>query len=278
LYVACTRAKRGLHLLAHAAFDARSGTPVAPPRSLAALLWPAIGEAFAALAPAVATAEETTAPSPPPFRRLPADWTPPALPARHWPAAATDDGQVVAPPIEFDWASETARHVGTLVHRWLERIGRSGLDAWSPDRLLRVTASFGPALRQLGVPDDRLAEGAARVRDALARTLADPRGRWILEAHPHARCELGLAVPGPAGSLHLTIDRTFVDREGVRWIVDYKTSAHQGGDLDEFLDREQARYGPQLQRYAAALRQLEDRPIRLGLYFPLLAAWRSWDA
>jgi hypothetical protein len=40
--------------------------------------------------------------------------------------------------------------------------------------------------------------------------------------------------------------------------------------LDAFLDREQERYRGQLERYAAVLRKLDARPIRLGLYFPLL--------
>jgi ATP-dependent exoDNAse (exonuclease V) beta subunit len=72
------------------------------------------------------------------------------------------------------------------------------------------------------------------------------------------------------------IDRTFVDADGVRWIVDYKTSRHEGAGLEEFLDREQERYRPQLERYAALMRKLGPEPVRLGLYFPLLEAWREW--
>ncbi len=37
------------------------------------------------------------------------------------------------------------------------------------------------------------------------------------------------------------------------------------------------RYAPQLETYAKLLRQLEDRPIRLALYFPLLDELLSWD-
>ena len=33
-----------------------------------------------------------------------------------------------------------------------------------------------------------------------------------------------------------------------------------------------------LDAYAGAMRSLDGRPIRLGLYFPLLAAWREWPA
>jgi ATP-dependent exoDNAse (exonuclease V) beta subunit len=74
----------------------------------------------------------------------------------------------------------------------------------------------------------------------------------------------------------LRIDRTFVDGEGVRWIVDWKTSSHEGGDREAFLDNELARYRGQLERYARVMKVFDpDRPLRVGLYFPLLDAWRE---
>ena len=83
-------------------------------------------------------------------------------------------------------------------------------------------------------------------------------------------------IDGVAHSLR--IDRTFVDEKGVRWIVDWKTSVHEGGDREAFLDRELERYRPQLERYARALQLMEpDRPLRVGLYYPLLDAWRGFE-
>jgi hypothetical protein len=73
------------------------------------------------------------------------------------------------------------------------------------------------------------------------------------------------------------IDRTFVEG-GIRWIIDYKTSLHSGGKLDKFYDQQVLRYREQLNGYARLLGQREDRPVRLGLYFPLLGGWRQWDA
>jgi hypothetical protein len=61
--------------------------------------------------------------------------------------------------------------------------------------------------------------------------------------------------------------------EDVRWIVDYKTSSHEGADREEFLDREQDRYRAQLEAYARALAPGE---AMVGLYFPVLAAWKQW--
>jgi hypothetical protein len=56
----------------------------------------------------------------------------------------------------------------------------------------------------------------------------------------------------------------------VRWIVDFKTGTHQGGDVGSFLAREAERYRPQLQRYGRLMRALEGRPVRLALYYPLV--------
>jgi len=71
------------------------------------------------------------------------------------------------------------------------------------------------------------------------------------------------------------IDRTFV-ADGVRWIVDYKSGAHLGGDLERFLSEERRRYLPQLERYARLMRGLDGRPVRLALYFPRLGQMRDW--
>jgi ATP-dependent exoDNAse (exonuclease V) beta subunit len=65
------------------------------------------------------------------------------------------------------------------------------------------------------------------------------------------------------------MDRVFSD-EGERWIVDYKTSRHEGADLESFLDREQGRYAGQLRSYGLAI-----AGSRQGLYFPLLRGWRQ---
>ena len=46
--------------------------------------------------------------------------------------------------------------------------------------------------------------------------------------------------------------------------------------LDAFLDQEHERYRGQLEKYAEVLMKLDKRPVKLGLYFPLLGGWREW--
>jgi len=126
-----------------------------------------------------------------------------------------------------------------------------------------------------GVSPLELDEAAQRVRQALARIRVSRRARWILE--PHDDSHSAYAVTGVVGGevVRGLVDRTFID-DGVRWIIDFKTSEHQGGKLEEFLDEQQRRYRDQMERYASIL-SLLGKPVRLGLYFPLLDQWREWS-
>jgi hypothetical protein len=193
----------------------------------------------------------------------------PAAVAWEAPAPARGPGD----DIEFSWAGETARHAGTVVHRWLQRIAAEGLDAWTHARVDALRPAIRRALAARGVNEADLEAAAARVRDALHGCLDDPRARWILAPHPEARSEYRLTARLPGGVRSLVIDRMFRDASGRRWIVDYKTSAHEGGELEPFLDRELERYRAQLETYRAAF---AGEPVALGLYFPLVKGWREW--
>jgi ATP-dependent exoDNAse (exonuclease V) beta subunit len=75
------------------------------------------------------------------------------------------------------------------------------------------------------------------------------------------------------GPRSYVMDRVFRDADGTLWIVDYKTSRHEGADVEAFLDRERERYAPQLKSYAEAIAD-----SRQGLYFPILRGWRQRDS
>jgi ATP-dependent exoDNAse (exonuclease V) beta subunit len=178
--------------------------------------------------------------------------------------------------IEFSWARQTARRVGTVVHEVLQRFGNAELPALGD--LPRMRARLESRLQALGVEPERARTGADRALTALGATLEDPKGRWLFDAsHSEAHSELTLSGVRGAQIVNVVIDRTFVTEDGTRWVVDFKTSPHEGGDLAAFLDSEAVRYTAQLTRYAHLARQLGPQPVRAGLYFPLLAAWREVD-
>ncbi len=294
LYVACTRAKWQLRLTAvitgadgPAAPAEEGGTPrrAAPPRagSLLAVLWPVVGAEFALAVPVQAPPSQAAyVPRGGPLSRVPRNW----VPRLHGGPATADvmsvpPGTRVETPV-FDWAGETARRVGILVHAELQAMDAASADE---ERIRGREIHFSRWLALHGVPAERLQGAVGRVVDALIAVHRDSRGRWILQNAREALREHALSgrLPGGSGALRgeiarVVIDRSFIDEQGVRWIIDYKTSQHSGSGVEEFLDREVERYRSQLQRYAMLVKRLGPEPVRLGLYFPLMRAWREWAA
>jgi ATP-dependent exoDNAse (exonuclease V) beta subunit len=267
LYVAATRARERLHLVA------QLGTADAEPASstMLELLWPEIAARFPALSERI----EEGAPRPGvslPLVRFAEGFDSSAIADIATPAAALETS--LRPP--FEWASHAAIQVGTLVHHYLQCIAATGADSWTTARIDGAQPRIRAELELLGVAPAMLEEAAAHVRAALQSVLADERGRWILSPHAEGASELRLTVVERGIVEHVVLDRSFVDA-GIRWVIDYKTSRHEGGDTETFLDEEVTRYRPQLERYAQALTHIDSRPIRLGLYFPLQRSFRAWS-
>ncbi len=72
------------------------------------------------------------------------------------------------------------------------------------------------------------------------------------------------------------IDRIRID-DDTHWVIDYKTSTHEGGNLAGFLDAEAERYRDQLGRYSALYRAYAGVKVRCALYFPLLQEFVEVD-
>jgi ATP-dependent exoDNAse (exonuclease V) beta subunit len=311
LYVAATRARRQLHLLGNVrvAADEDGGRRIhaPPPRSLLGKLWPLVEQDYEAALRDVPVVPHDTAARPwvidQTLQRLPAGWTlPPAPPPAAW--TPPQDRARVQDDLEFSWAGETARRIGSVVHRWLQRIAEEGGAGWDAARVVALEPAIRLALAAQGVGEDELQEAAARAQQALTHCVSDERGRWVLGAQAEGRSELRLTGVADGQHVNVVIDRTFIDDAGVRWIIDYKTSMHEGGDAAAFLDNERERYRGQLERYARLMQAggapqgdlLRSAPqedllrgapqedllrgaqrIRLGLYFPLLGGWREWS-
>ena len=207
------------------------------------------------------------------LRRLASGWQLPAPPLRaEW--MPPKDRARAQDEIEFSWVGETARHVGSVVHRWLQRIAEEELRGWNAERVATLRETCRTELAARGVSAHELEAATARVLAALTHAVRDERGRWLLGPQAEARNELRLTAIVDGECVNLIIDRTFRGQDNQRWIVDYKTSSHEGADVEVFLDRERERYQAQLARYASALGA--GPGTKLGLYFPLIAGWREW--
>ncbi|RME86946.1 MAG: hypothetical protein D6771_01115, partial [Zetaproteobacteria bacterium] len=243
-YVGCTRARDELHLVASLgkSGNVKSGAMIA----LVGPTKEAIEDATGLEAAEIPKREdERLAPSAELVRA--AEVSAQTYAARSW---------ELAEPV-FGWADPDAAAVGEAVHAALQRIAEEGVERWDANdaRLKKLVAR---ALAWAGVPEARLPQALARALTAVRRAMEGELGRWVLSGkHQDARCEWEIVHRHAAGVERLRIDRAFVDERGERWIIDYKTSAHEGGDLEAFLEQEARRYRAQLARYREAVAKLE---------------------
>ena len=270
LYVACTRARHTLHLLGHVelAADGQKYRP-ALARSLLNLLWPSVSadfeQAFQPDAP-VSNGEDRKLWLRPELRRFESPWSLPeieALPGMSELPGTIEENRTV----EFYWVGTDARVAGTVVHRWLQMVADERVDL-SHDTLASMRIVSARWLREMGVGDESIEAVTQRVEKALIGVLDDDKGRWLLEGEGYAELKLTGVYEGRMESV--VLDRVRIDEDGTHWIVDYKISSHEGGDLESFLEAESDRYRPQLSKYAEFYQNYSGAPVRCALYFPLL--------
>jgi len=263
LYVACTRPETTLHLLGHV--SERTGKAAAG--SLLYLLLSGDENCFGAQLFNIEAVEQT------------ANTGRQALQRVKYVAAITplEIASQSEPETEYVWAGAEAAPVGNALHAALQYIAEVGIEHWGKVQTEAALKRMSRMLAAEGMSGTLLETASARCADGLYRVLRSEKGRWILsDQHQQARSEWALSSEYEHHISHHVIDRSFIDNDGIRWIIDYKTAAHEGGGLGVFLNEEGKRHAPQLHRYAAIVAQLEpEREIRTALYFPMLDAWKE---
>lgn len=277
LYVGATRAVQRLVLTGRINYDETREQPKPPSTStLLGCIWDQVSSQLVLHAPplAAAAAAAYQGGGALPLQRLQ------HLPEPRLTPASTDaDRNPVAMATALLADNRFERHVGTVVHWALEQLAQCSILPASPDGAARQQYSW--QLQQLGLHGAELEEAIRSVYAAVTTTLADPRGRWLLDCE-HSDCanELRLTqLPPLRTATELTasaripadivIDRTFVDAEsGERWIIDYKTATPLPAEtLADFCLRQARQYQQQLTDYRDAIARLGPQPIRCALYF-----------
>jgi ATP-dependent helicase/nuclease subunit A len=270
LYVAATRAKSQLHLFLTPKIDAEDEFSEPTGKSLLQKLWPSIKAEVAheltTNSEKPARASNTRA-----IKRLISDWE---NPIQEIPADVITKHQK-APG--FQLSQDNPKRLGTLVHKILENIAQLGKNWWCDKTLEKREFFINRQLLQAGVLTTEIAKASRFVSQCINNTLEDARGQWILDPHLEAQTEAPLTAIIDDEQKHLIIDRTFIDDNDTRWIIDYKTAHFEGDNLENFLRREQEEYQEQMSHYLKALSFLDKRPIKLGLYFPAIPAWKEWE-
>ncbi|MCG8667854.1 MAG: UvrD-helicase domain-containing protein [Pseudomonadales bacterium] len=284
LYVACTRAKQTLYLFANLKANEKNGCLKEPSKTaLMHAIWPAIKLQVIRheLEATEATPIKSSIRATKPLYRLPKDWQLPELPKetildRYIPRYQySDDHQRV----DLNWQSPSARHTGTLIHRYLQLFVDSGIQSWSPDRVQQLRKPIMAALKALAVPNNDIQDSMDKVVLALKLILQDNNAKDMLSnKHPFHACEYPITLKTQTGPKNLVIDRVYTTRQGTTWVVDYKTATPEPEQsLEEFLEHQRQQYEPQLKLYQFALQQAGFEKVKIALYFPMITQWLSLD-
>ncbi|WP_239990118.1 UvrD-helicase domain-containing protein [Corticimicrobacter populi] len=274
LYVAATRARKRLHLMAQVEVDDASGESKPPAAStLMGKLWPVLPAPGVPQAPVRESGERSALTQPdfqgPPLQRVV------LAEGQVMPGA----GQVQNGGIRLSrvrWAQQGAydRLMGTVAHAWLARMGAEGLARWPQARIHDGLPLIRRQLTRAGVPPAHVEAAALDVQDTLLCMLASERGQWLLSQSEARREWPLLDMSGKVSILDLALER-----EGGWLVVDYK-SGRPGPDesVEVFAERMRAQYRDQMQRYLDQLVALTRQPAQAALFFPRADLWLDMGA
>ncbi len=294
LYVGCTRAIKQLHLIA--CINNKEEELQAPAKnSLLHSIWPLVKEQANIITgsnKSIPTAERnsfiTDQPGLQHILRLPPQWQLPALQevtllkkyrGHEYDLSTNEESLTEHPqnPLNLPeletTAARLARHTGTIIHSALQALVENKLvtatECVPADSFINQQYAFWKIqLQQPGWNGEHLQHALQKISTVITNTLNSETGRWLLNCeHTQSACELSLMQKDQQDVKESIIDRTFI-AEGIRWIVDYKSSEPETGEtLDAFFAREMETYKGQLLRYKKLIATTETLPIKTALYF-----------
>ena len=93
----------------------------------------------------------------------------------------------------------------------------------------------------------------------------DNKARWVLSSDRIAgESETNYTAYLENQLVDIQIDRTFIDNENIRWIIDYKSAV--GINNKQFLNTQVSKHRSQLIRYGRVMEALDRRSQKLAIY------------
>lgn len=265
LYVATTRAKKRLYIHGDVKSSADNEAHSVQAGSFLASLWPHLntaGDHFFNEHPTVHQPHENAQKHV--IKRLPSTVFMHPNTTTAMPSTQQRQG--------FTLPDTRAERLGTITHRLLQKIGNEGFKAW-PDANTSQETLIQAAMRLQQWRSTDLNNDVNVIKNMINAVLTNEQGRWCLSPHAEAASEFPITVIHEGNPVQLIMDRTFVDEQGQRWIIDYKTTPMQDKPIKQWITEETEKHQAQMQRYLTAMQAMESRPIKLGLLFTANASF-----
>jgi ATP-dependent exoDNAse (exonuclease V) beta subunit len=316
LYVAATRAREELHLFARPSWKtAKDGsfTLVEPRESLLLKAWPAweseIRRGFDEwIVRTASTAQPSTieslaaaadnllempahAPEPTRLRRLPPGFRNEIVDA----SLPTGDEPLVGAGrlYERHEGGLLSRAFGNAVHALLQQFAQLLVSQTREAALVALRQQqprIAATIRAAGIEPATANRIAAQTLEIVLQAAGDPLAQWILAPHADATSEVRWTGVVEGSLRTVQVDRVFraglapqttgkSQSEETWWIIDYKTAHEDGLDTASALPELRRQFAPQIEAYAAILRNLRGKDIHLcgALYYPRMALFDYWQ-
>ncbi len=298
LYIAVTRARKTAHL--SATLSRNTSGEAQPPRgSLLSYIWPQLqqinDQPFDPAALEQILSEQGPAESTLPHARADQATTPVrrfAQPIRltgktlalvtEAEKDTREAGEAV--PLQEDRATrhEPEATIGTLIHQALETAIQEPSVFHNEVRLQSIRQFWRMQLAGLISDRNTLESAVRRIESDLRKCLESPETAWLFDPElAESATELPVSRFVSGQHYQYVVDLTFVDKNGNRWVVDYKTAepGAAGGD-EAFITHQLQLHRPQLANYRALFEAMESRPVRAALLFTALPrlvelTWRT---
>jgi len=273
LYIGVTRAVKSAYLSASLAD--KDGEVTAPDnRSLLATVWSELNANAVDFMPirsiGIFFQQQSPLESPSVIQRLPSNaYDGSYVVEEHPETPAQEDDSI--PEIELNVDNHLQIELGNLVHEALQNYLSNRL-IFEPENLATLKSYWRSRLATFAFEAKSIDAAVERIENSLTSTLQDPSLSWVFDnEQEQSAAELSLQSY-TNGFVHTNVvDRTFIDSQGVRWIIDYK-SAQPSSDqtLEQFLSEQIDAYSPQLARYRDLFAQEDNKGLKSALLFTSL--------
>ncbi len=274
LYIGVTRAMKSVYLSATLADkDGETATPGS--RTLLATIWENLKEASVDYLPIRSMSLPFKQQDPlltrPSLLRLPAAEFVSSESASHLeepPAEENDD------PKQSDLTVDNGLQIeiGNLVHEALQNY-LSNKQILETENIAGLKKYWSRRLQAFAFADSDIAAAMKKIEESLRNTLQNSELGWVFDHQQiHSAAELPLqSYANDYVHTHI-IDRTFIDKSGIRWIIDYKSSQPSSEQsLDLFIAEQIELYSEQLARYRSLFSIEDNKGIKTALLFTSLA-------
>ena len=159
--------------------------------------------------------------------------------------------------------------LGTLIHEALEAIVTERINVETDFFFNRSRKYWQLKIRHFTINPATIDGHINFIEKSIRDSVQDNNYGWIFDPDlKESQCELKLSKKTRHKNFSYVIDRTFIDNQGVRWIIDYKSSALPSKlSIAAFIEEQSNLYRPQLENYLDLFSQIDQRPIKLALFF-----------